>query len=135
MGDKDNTLYIHGEPVIALNLDHKPRFDFSGVSYKQGRESGKIQVKIQHLAKQIEAATASDDIDALLTEFDRLMDQQEMYIFAAVDYVPQGWLVNGAPQASEIDWQNAESIQYLRADKLQALGKAKNEAQNGLGPN
>jgi hypothetical protein len=124
----DKTVYIPGEPVIEL--DHKPRFDFSNVSYKQGRESGRLQVRIQHLAKKIEAATADDDIDGLLTQFDSLMDQQEMHIFAAVDYVPQSWLIKGAPLASEIDWQDPDSIKWLRADKLQQLAKAKNEAQN-----
>jgi hypothetical protein len=129
---KDNTVYIPGEPVETL--DH-PRFDFSNVSYRQGRESGRIQVRIKHLAQKIEAATASDDIEILLAEFDSLMDQQEKHIFAAVSYLPQSWLIKDAPLASEIDWQDASSIKYLRADKLSILGKMKNEAQNGIGPN
>lgn len=134
MGDK--TIYMPDEKQAedVAKLD-KPRFDFSNVSYKQGRESGRIQARIQHIAKQIEAAKADDDIDALLTQFDALMDQQETHIFAAVAYIPQGWLVNGAPLASDIDWRDHDSLKYLRSDKFQALGRAKNEAQNNIGPN
>jgi len=120
-------IYIAKEGPAELD---KARFDFSNVSYKQGRESGRIQVRIQHLAKKIEAASATDDIDDLLAQFDALMDQQEGYIFAAVDYVPQAWLTTNAPLAGGIDWQTPESIQWLRVDKLQALAKAKNDAQN-----
>jgi hypothetical protein len=114
---------------VPAELD-KPRFDFSNVSYKQGRDSGRLQVRIQHLAKKIEAAAAEDDIEPLLAQFDALMDQQEMHIFAAVAYVPQHWLIKDAPSANGIDWQDNESVRWLRADKLQALGKAKNDAQN-----
>jgi hypothetical protein len=123
----EDTVYIPGPAVETLD---KPRFDFSNVSYKQGRESGRVQARIQHVAKKIEAAAAEDDIEPLLDEFDRLMDQQEQNIFAAVAYIPQGWLVKTAPHANDINWQDAESIKYLRADKLQVLAKAKQEAQN-----
>jgi len=39
-------------------------------------------------------------------------------------------LTTNAPLAGGIDWQTPESIQWLRVDKLQALAKAKNDAQN-----
>lgn len=121
------TVYLVSEKPDTLD---KPVFDFSNVSYRQGRESGRVQARISHLAKQIDAAGAGDDIDALLVQFDDLMDQQERHIFAAVAYIPQGWLVSGAPMASSINWQESDSIKWLRADKLQVLAKAKNAAQS-----
>lgn len=118
------------QPTDGPTTLDKPTFDFSNVSYKRGRESGRLQARIQHLGKKIEAAGADDDIDSLLAEWDALLDQQEEYICEAITHVPQSWLIKDAPATTGINWQDARSLGWLRADKPQALGAAKNEAQN-----
>ena len=129
MTDEKKIHIVDEKQIEAVSHLDKPKFDFSNVSYKAGRESSRIQVRIRHIAKQMDAATATDDIEDLITRFDALMDQQEMHIFASVTYVPQAWLITDAPLASGIDWRNSENIKWLRVDKLKALADAKNEAQ------
>lgn len=126
----DKVYVMDEEKIESVSHLDQPRFDFSRVSYRDGRESAKIQARINHMGKKIESIGPDDDIDVLMSQWDALMDQQEKHIFAAVAYVPQSWLIKGAPMAADIDWQDSNSVQWLRADKLQALGKAKNDAQN-----
>ena len=171
--DGQKVVYIMDDAPDALD---KPRFNFSRVSYKQSRESGELQFRIQQKNNQVIAALAADDvedlvekleelqrerrdltkteseyrilgirikrleqqleqweepdIDALRGELKALMDEQETNILAGVEYLPQAWLLDGAPLASGINWSDQASLQWLRSDRFKSLAKAKGEAQN-----
>lgn len=123
MADK---VHIATDPIDTLD---KPRFDFSRVSYKRARESNRLHEQIKHMDKRIDAATADMDIEPLLDEMDALLDRQEVYIMEAVEYVPRAWLMVGSPDPETINWQDHDSMKWLRPDKFRALGKAKQAAE------
>lgn len=128
MADK---VHIVTDPIDTLD---QPRFDFSRVSYKREREASLLIAKMTHVGKKIDAAGADVDIAPFIEEFESLRDQQEKHLFEVVAYVPQAWLIKGAPPAESIDWQDHESLQWLRSDKFKELGKAKRVAE-GDSPN
>lgn len=124
MADK---VHIAADPIDTLD---KPRFNFENVSYKHQREGARLQMKINHINRRVQDAGLDDDIDSLIGEFDTLVDQRDALLFAALEYVPQAWLIKTAPLASSIDWNDASSFQWLRSDKMQSLSKAKQDAEN-----
>lgn len=172
--DDKPTVYLVSETPNTLD---KPVFDFSKVSYTEGRAIGAVHTRIQQKKKEIQAALEADGIEALFKQFDALTkeqdahtakhgqankmlairlqrleqriegwqepdldklqaecdaleNQQETNVLAGVTYVPQVWLVAGAPMASKIDWSDYQSLKYLRGDKFRALIQARADAQN-----
>lgn len=105
-----------------------PTFDFSNVSQRRAREMSRMKIRLQHVAKQIDGAEASTDITGLLAEYEELLTAQEAYVMEAVVSVPAAWLVTAAPAV--INWQEADSLRWLQANRWQALVAARQDAQN-----
>jgi hypothetical protein len=96
---------------------------------KTEREYKILSARIKRLEQRIET-WEEPDVDRLRAELKALMHKQEGNILAGVVYLPTGWLIDGAPLASEIDWSDYTSLRWLRGDKFKALAKAKGEALN-----
>ena len=96
-----------------------PTFDFSRVSYRQGREMTRAQIRLAHVVRQMDVLPPDADLEPLLAEYDALLDIQAGYVRQCIESVPPDWLIESAPDA--IDWHDPCSLDYLRADKFAAL--------------
>lgn len=56
-----------------------------------------------------------------------LEDERDALLCEVLEYVPESWLVDGAPDG--LDWHDVESLDWVQADKfdelLQSVGSAR----------
>lgn len=104
-----------------------PTFDFSRVSYRQGREMTRAQIRLAHVVQKMDALPPEADLEPLLSEYDALLDIQADYVRQCIEFVPRDWLIDSAPDT--IDWHDPASLDYLRADKFTALIEAMADAE------
>ena len=81
------------------------RFNLSNYSSRDNRNMGRY-------ARQTLKAEESGEYDLA----DELNEKFWGIIGKVLEYVPQSYLVDGAPDTTTIDWTNIESQQWLRAD-------------------
>lgn len=111
------------EQLDALTKEQK------AYTAEQGHASKILSIRIARLEKRLEN-WEDVDIDELRAQFDKLQDEQESNVLAGVTYVPQAWLVKGAPLASSIDWSDHGSLKYLRQNRFKTLIMARSAARD-----
>src|SRR5688572_1946703 len=74
---QDNTVYLVSETPDTLD---RPTFDFSKVSYSEGREIGAQHLRIQQKSKEIAEAMEADGFEAVYGQFEALTKEQDAYM-------------------------------------------------------
>jgi len=108
----------------------KPVFDFSQVSRRWNKafassisKATKAQIAMQRpMPEGVTGAQVQAHYDAQLAAvemLDTLGDEQAALVAQVLVNVPEAWLIKGAPK--EMDWSDPESLDWIRADKYQAL--------------
>lgn len=107
----------------------KPRFDFASYSRKEQKAIQMLQLRIQRVGAQLDdaAGLSGAEFEALMEQFESLVNEIERRALAQVAYVPRAWLVREAPEG--LTCQDAQWWDWLRADKLDELKSAVAEAR------
>jgi hypothetical protein len=93
-----------------------PQFDFSRLSWKDGKALDLARAKISKGA-------ATGDPEMLQAGF----DEMEAYFAKVIEYVPQDWLVSDAPD--NLRWDDPDSFNWLLGYRAEDLIIAMGEAQ------
>lgn len=107
-----------------------PVFDFSRESYKDSRDRQVAATDAIRLGNIIQAMTRGESVpfDQIPTgaDMERVYANLDLYLARVLTSVPQDWLVPDAP--GELDWHDPTSLDWVRADKINALRDAMNQA-------
>lgn len=88
--------------------DEQPVFDLSNLSWRESKSLAVLQLRMQ------EAQTA----DAM----EKAFGQIDAFLARVLVSVPRAWLVKDAP--ADLDWSDAESLNWIQGKKVGALMKA-----------
>lgn len=110
--------------------DEKPTFDFGRVSRQWNRQFARtiqdatgITIDLQRpppeKATPAEMNAHLDRVNAAMNRLEDIANQQSELIAQVLVGVPRGWLLKDAPE--EIDWSEADNLDWLRADCYQKL--------------
>lgn len=121
----------------------KPVFDFVGINRLWGKAWRRNSTALVDAATVLEAQPKPDlsaedmlrvslaKIEAL-KKIDELDEQRDRLIAQVLVSVPREWLSDDAP--TNIDWKDADNLNFLLEDKVEALlselGEARNNAKN-----
>lgn len=122
-------------------------FDFTKVSKQWNLKFGLTLTAVARAEITLKRpAPQGRDYDALqafydkqeeaLTVIERLASEQAGMVAEVLVSVPESWLLEDAPGADEIDWSNADNLNYVQADRYNQIlemirnGEARNTAKN-----
>lgn len=94
-----------------------PRFRFPVMSWGESKRLTILQTRLRKLRDD---ATTTEEMEAVFGELNALLAR-------FVAYVPQSWLVEGAPEG--LDWADPASFDWMRSDKVGELQRAMVEAR------
>lgn len=103
-------------------MPEKPVFDFSELSYGDMKQ-------VTRWPYEMRAAEAENDI----AKVEAVIAKKDALYASTIVSVPREWLIKSAPET--IEWSDPASLNYLRADKVDALEAAMVEARTGAAKN
>ena len=117
---------------MGINVNGaRPEFDFSTYSHKQAILFDAEQKRYMRLLRQLDDETAFEtdkEFESAVQKMMESIEKIEGYLCKMLVSVPRDWLVPDAPET--LDWQNPESLGWLRQDKYAELQLAMAEAKS-----
>ena len=122
-----------------VKKEDAPRFNFGNVSRKWSKQFARTQVGMAQHAVVI-GADAREDLTPdeqqtlnagriqSMDEIFKLEDERDNLLVQVLEYVPQDWLVDGAPD--DLSWNDVEDLDWLRADRFDELIQLASSSRN-----
>lgn len=107
--------------LVVTQDEDKPTFDFGELSYSDVRQLEKTYNKANKLReKQTAPELTDDELEALETQAEALMDDVYDSVALSITYIPRSWLVKRAPKEIDVT-EKGVLRKYLRADRIMDL--------------
>ncbi len=115
----------------AKAAEEHPVFDYTNWNRKKQKAYTRELIRLQRLAQQIDKSVElewdEEEFEEALVELEEMTQSTEASIMKILVSIPRSWLTPDAPET--LDWSDPESLNWLRADKGEALMEEAAEAR------